>query len=289
MDDSVAGLLDTTLAPARLLVREVRHWLPLVTVLAMVSAGPEILVKSILPDAGALLGGFTTLDLDLLVSGLGAVMILLGVKFLVELVTFMFAFVILADLTAGRTPDLRAGLRRLASWRLQGVWLLAGVLEQTAISMWWLGGTFLLLPFGLVTTAAYEEDSGFKAFPRSVDMGLKQAGPGGMDRPGMRLAVAVTAGFFVGFVVSSLLSVASCVATAATSGAALWGALSSGQAPDGSLTMPGYGPVDIVMDLVFSPVAMLPTIYMMTVQQMTYWDVRRAEQHAAESTPAGGP
>ena len=59
---------------------------------------------------------------------------------MVELLALMFAFVILADLSAGRTPDVWAGLRRLASWKLQFAWLVAGVFEQTAISMWFLRG-----------------------------------------------------------------------------------------------------------------------------------------------------
>jgi hypothetical protein len=47
-----------------------------------------------------------------------------------------------------------------------------------------------------------------------------------------------------------------------------------------ALSLPSYGAADIVFDLVLAPLAMLPVIYMMTVQQMTYWEARRwAEAH----------
>jgi hypothetical protein len=281
MDIADTGLLPALVAPARLLARHIGRWLPLVGVLAMVSALPIAFLRVVLPDALSLLAG--SLDEDALLVALAALSTLLLMRLVIELASFMFAFVILADLTAGRPPDLLAGLRRLASWRLQGAWLVAGFAEQAAISLWFVGGGAVLVPFGLVTTAAYEEGTGFGAFQRSLQLGTLRTGPGAMDQPGRRLAVAVTAAFFVGFLVNTaytLLSFATLL-----SGPSSLDLLISGRALDnlGAL-LPAYGASDIVIGMVLAPLALLPTIYMMTAQQMLYWQGRRYDEAHPEAS-----
>lgn len=262
--------------PLELLVKHAGRWAPLVVGFSMVAAIPEILVHVYAPQAMSLIGGGSLLDSDMLVSALLAVLVLIGAKFVVEFATFMFVFIILADITAGRPSDLGQGLRRLASWRLQLVWLVAGLFEQTAISLWFLGGALLLVPVGLVTTAAYEEDSGMAAFGRSMRLGMPGEGRPMGQWPATRLAVAVT----VGFVGGAALNGAVAAASFATSGVGDPGALATllnGGMPDLSTLLPAYGPLNAVMDLILAPIALLPTIYMMTAQQLTYWETRRAE------------
>lgn len=275
-DPGVAG---TILDALRLLWTQARHWLPIVAVLAMVAALPEAILEHYMPDASSLMGSLLTADPELIFAGLATVLLLLATKLVVELVALMFAFVILADLSAGRTPDTWDGLRRLASWKLQFAWLVAGIFEQTAISMWFLGGTLLLLPVGLATTVAYEEDNGFQSFPRALKLGLMEMGPA---RPGIRIAVAVTAGFFVGFVISTLVSLVSCATTAAAEGPGLfdlYNALQGGamptELPAAASSSSWLGPA---LGVLLSPLAMLPTVFMITVQQMTYWQARRFEE-----------
>ncbi|MSP54017.1 MAG: hypothetical protein EXR69_00170 [Myxococcales bacterium] len=281
------GVLGTVLDAARLLVGQVRHWLPMVAVLAMIGALPEALIEHYLPDMATLLHVLISMDTEDVAAAAGMVVLLLSLKFVVTLVALMFAFVILADLSAGRTPDVWAGMRRLASWRLQFAWLLAGVFEQTAISLWFMGGALLLVPVGLATTVAYEEDNGFQSFPRALRLGLLEMGSA---RPGVRIAIAVTLGFLLGAVVSGVISVVSCATSAASVGPAVFDLLKTvqtGQLP----TLPGGGlPADsglgwgrVLFVVLVSPVAVLPTVFMITVQQLTYWQARRFDDAACRA------
>ncbi len=288
-DDTDAGIPGTILDAAGLLVREARHWLPIVAVLSMIAALPEAVIEHYMPDLGSLLQTLLKVDVQAIVDGLVVALLLFAMKLLIELVALMFAFVILADLSAGRTPDIAGGMRRLASWRLQFAWLVAGIFEQAAISGWYAGGTLLLLPVGLATTVAYEEDNGFQSFPRAFHLGLLEMGPA---RPGIRIAAAVTVGFVVGAVVSLLISVVSCAGSAAVSAPAyldMYTALQAGHTPDlatlGS-SESGSSWAPAVFDVLLAPINILPSVYMITVQQMTYWQARRFE---AAGNSTGSP
>lgn len=271
-------LLDAVIAPVGLLARTAVRWLPLVATLAVVATLPKVFVSLALPDAVAAMGGLQELDADLALSALGVLLVLYGLKLVIELLALMFAFVILADITAGRRSDIWAGLRRLASWKLQFAWLFAGLFEQLAISLWFLGGGLVLVPFGFVTTAAYEEGSGFAAFGRSMTLGLGANG----DRPGLRVAIPVTIGFLAFFLVQSLVSVVSWVFAPSDASASLLALVTGGADVDLARLVPSYGGGDVVMDLLLAPVAMLPTVYMITVQQLGYHAAARA---AAAPTP----
>lgn len=274
------NLFTAILNPATLLAENLGRWAPLVVGFSFVSAIPEILVRIYAPEGMRLIGGGRLLDTDMLVTALMALLVMLGAKFVVEFATFMFVFVILADLTAGRPPDLGAGLRRLASWRLQFVWLVAGLFEQTAISLWFIGGALLLIPVGLVTTAAYEEDSGMAAFGRSMRLGMGAPGVPISQWPGVRLAAAVTVGFVAGAALQGAVSAFSFASSGVGDPAALATLLNGGM-PDLEALLPSFGPLDAVIAVLTAPLALAPTIYMMTAQQLTYWETRRAE-------PAGG-
>lgn len=276
------GITGTVVDALGLLWREARHWLPIVAVLAMIAALPEALLQLYMPDPMAMISEVLEMDVDMLIAGLGAISILLMLQLVIQLLGLMFAFVILADLSAGRTPDVWAGLRRLASWKLQFAWLVAGLFEQTAISLWFLGGGLLLLPLGLATTTAYEEDNGFTSFSRSIHLGMLEMG---VAKPGTRIAVAVTLGFFVGFLVTALISLISCATSAASAAPGLlefYTALQLGEIPEiPASPAHRYGWLNVAMDLVLAPLGMLPTVFMMTVQQMTYWQARRFEAASA--------
>ena len=198
------------LAPLQLLHRELRHWLPMVVVLSMLSVVPETLLATVVPDPLAMVSGGADLDPEVMLSALAAFLGVAAAKMLVQLVTLMIAFVVLADLTAGRAPNVWAGLARLGSWRLQGAWIVAGMFEQIAISLWFLGGGAVLIPLGLVTTAAYEEASGFAAFTRSNELGRLHVSSGTFGPAGTRLAVGVTLAFALWFLCDSLIGLASC-------------------------------------------------------------------------------
>ncbi|MDP2309204.1 MAG: hypothetical protein Q8P18_24485 [Pseudomonadota bacterium] len=270
----VPSLGESILAPARLLVEQAGRWLPIVVALAMVSALPEIVVQTYLPEALSFAGGWTEIDVDFIIASAGTLAIMCGMKLVLELVAYMLVFVVLADLTAGRTPRLWSGLGRLASWRLQGAWIVAGFFEQTAIDLWFLGAALLLIPFGLVTVAAYEEASGFKAFPRSLKLGTMDMGPA---KVGVRIAIAVTLGFAISLLLSALVWLVSFVTSAGGAASPLFSIL-SGTLPDGGFALPAFGWKDAAKTLLLSPLAMLPTVYMMATQQVVYWQARRHEE-----------
>lgn len=273
---------EALLAPLRLLTRELWRWLPLVVGLAMLSALPEIFLKFYLPDTITLLTRAMDLNNQALLAGALALSVLMAIKLLIELVALMFAFVILADLTAGREPDFWGSMRRLASWKLQFVWIAAGLFEQAAMSMWYLGGASVLVPVGLVTPAAYEEDSGFAAFSRSYALGMMEQDG---SRPGVRIAIGTTLAFFVGFLISGAVDVFSLAITVSTAGPSLTTLLQGGL-PDASMDLLHYGWFEAFIDLFLSPLGILPTIYMMTLQQMTYWEARRwVESHPSSTLP----
>ena len=51
------------LAPIQLLHRELRHWLPMVVVLSMLSVVPETLLATVVPDPLAMVSGGAVADL----------------------------------------------------------------------------------------------------------------------------------------------------------------------------------------------------------------------------------
>jgi hypothetical protein len=266
----------TLTEPARLLVATASRWLPWVGGLAMVGALPEIAVQLALPDIVRSLGSLdaiASMDAEFITAAAFAVMVLLLLKLIFELAALMLAFVILADITSGRDADLWGGLRRLASWKLQFAWLFAGFMEQIAISVWFLGGGLLLVPFGMATTAAYEEDNGFASFGRSMRLGQI----GNPIGHGFRIAAGVTIGFFAAFVLRTLVSTVSCAFTAGHYSTGILALLSGGQLDPSAFSVPDYGPVDIFFALILAPLTVLPTVYMMTVQQLAYWAARKDE------------
>lgn len=275
------ALRESILGPARLLVREAHRWLPIVVALAMVSALPEIAVRTFLPEVLSLAGGWTELDSDFLVASLGVLAIMWGLKLIVELATYMLVFVVLADLTAGRAPRLWSGLGRLASWRLQGAWIVAGLVEQTAIDLWFVGAAVLLIPFGLVTVAAYEEDSGLGAFPRSFALGTMKMGPASA---GARIAIAVTLCFAISLLLNAIIGLVSFAVSGGGAAAQLLSLL-TGTLPADGLTLPVLTRTDAAFSLFFAPLGMLPTVYMMATQQVVYWQARGHEQGVSR---AGG-
>ena len=263
------------LAPLQLLHRELRHWLPMVVVLSMLSVVPETLLATVVPDPLAMVSGGADLDPEVMLSALAAFLGVAAAKMLVQLVTLMIAFVVLADLTAGRAPNVWAGLARLGSWRLQGAWIVAGMFEQIAISLWFLGGGAVLIPLGLVTTAAYEEASGFAAFTRSNELGRLHVSSGTFGPAGTRLAVGVTLAFALWFLCDSLIGLASCAGSIFSMSSALEGrSVESILAGTGAPVLPAHTGFDVAMDLLLAPLALMPTIYMMTLQQITYWQAR---------------
>lgn len=263
-------LESTLLDPARLLVKNLGYWLPWAAGLSMLGALPEVVGQFWFPDLFSFSGLLSGLDSGTTLLTAGVLVLFELVRVVLELATYMFVFVVLADLTAGRPHHLGQGLVRLASWRLQGAWLVVGLVEQTAMSLWWLGGAVLLVPFGLVTPAAYEEDSGFGAFRRSSELGMGAPGTPALERPGVHLAIAVTLGFFAGFCLNTVVGLASCVTGSSGDEVGQLLTLLQGGMPE--LTeAPRYGWTDAAMTLVSAPLALLPTIYMMTAQQMVYW------------------
>lgn len=253
--------------------------------LAALSVLPDLALARFVPDPTAALTA--DIDLRLVLTVLTVVAGAFAVKLLVQLVALMVVFVVLADLTAGRAPDLGGGLARLASWRLQGAWLVAGVLEQVAISLWFVGGAAVLVPFGLVTTAAYEEGCGFGAFGRSHRLGQARFGPGAFGQAGARLAAGVTLAFLAWFTADTLVGLVSCVGSLAGAADTLGGAPAGDIDPAAlqawitAATKPAEtGPLDAALTLVLAPLSMLPTVYMMTLQQQTYWWARAADPSA---------
>lgn len=256
------------MAPLSLLMKERRHWLPLVVALAMFRALPEIFFRFYLPDTFAVLTTVSDLNTNMMLAGVLALGVLLSIQLLIELVCLMFAFVILADITAGRSQDLSLAMRKLASWRLQGVWLVAGLFEQAAMSLWYLGGGALLVPTGMVTTASYEEGTGMQAFQRSYELGMAEQNG---SRPGVRIAVGTTLAYLLNFLVTGVFSVFAILK--------YWPMLMQmlgGELPPLDLLHYSWG--EAVEDLVLSPIGMMPAIYMMCLQQVTYWEARRFEE-----------
>jgi hypothetical protein len=166
------------------------------------------------------------------------------------------------------------------------VWIVAGIFEQIAISLWFLGGGAVLIPLGLVTTAAYEEDSGFAAFKRSNELGRVRLASGTLGPAGTRLAIGVTLGFGVWFLCDSLIGLASCAGSLFSLSSALQGqSVESILAGTGSVVVPAHSAFDVAMDVLLAPLALLPMIYMMTLQQITYWQARAVAGADAPGIP----
>jgi hypothetical protein len=173
-------------------------------------------------------------------------------------------------------------VRRLASLRLQLAWLVSGTIEQIAVSLWFVGAALLLVPFGFATTAAYEENAGMSSLGRSLRLGTSEHAPG----VGVRLAVAVTAGFAATALVKAVVGAAS-LAWAVTNMWPTFSALARGDMLAlMDVSLPSYGPIDIAFDVVLAPLGMLPFVYMMAVQQLAYWESRRAEEAATRAARA---
>jgi hypothetical protein len=279
-------MIDAVIAPARLLIRHMSQWLPIVAVLAVFAALPEAMISYFGKDLLPLVTSSLAMgDLTLIFGSASLVVVLILFGFVIELLAYMLVFVILADISAGREVSLWEGSKRLASLRLQAAWLVAGVFEQIAISLWFIGGAVWMWPLGMVTTAAYEEESGFGAFKRSVDLGLHKDGPGFFDRPGLRIAVPITLAMAGGFAIRTVIELVSCVASAGAAAPALiklLQTLQSGAIPTELPELPGGGPVDIVLTLFFAPLGLIPTVYMMAVQQTAYWQARQRAEALAE-------
>jgi hypothetical protein len=264
---------ESLLAPLRLLGREWLRWFPLVALLSMIAELPEMLLKFYMPGILSMLPSMVDLGTQVMAGALLMVSVLLAMKLLIELVALMFAFAVLADLSAGRDPDFWGAMRRLASWKLQFVWIVAGLFEQTAMSMWYMGGATVLIPVGLVTPVAYEEDNGFAAFSRSYALGMTEKNG---SRPGTRIAIGTTLAFFLGFLLNSAVGLLTMASTLFSAGPSLL-TLLQGNLPDSGLELLHYSFFDAFLDLALSPLGMLPTVYMMTLQQMVYWEAKRGE------------
>lgn len=157
-----------------LLGRSANRWLLPVVLLSWFGAIPEVMTEYYLTDILSLLTGPG--DFEAIFAG-GALLLALVLlaQLVLQLVALLWAFLVLADMAAGREVNLRAGLRRTLSWRLQFSWLLSLLLVSVGTSLWWIGGCILLLPYGLAVVDAYETDSGMSAFGRSVRLGLARS------------------------------------------------------------------------------------------------------------------
>ncbi len=201
---SILSALSTTV---RLLVSGAAVWLPTLLVLGFIGAVPGAAAERFLPDVMRYLVSPYGLDVNLLFGVAMGAMIVVLLQLVVQLVALVLAFIVIADLAAGRAVDLRAGLRRTLAWRLQFSWLLSSVIFSTATGLWFIGGCIIFLPYGLAIADAYETNSGLAAFGRSSRLGtVRLAGPGSAQ-PGWSLAGASTVLMLAFFVVTGTLTV----------------------------------------------------------------------------------
>lgn len=192
MDGPSSGTGAAFSAALSLLARSATSWLFPVVILACLGAVPEAFLEYHAQELVILLTGPGGIDLALGGGALLLLCILLG-QLVLQLVGLLWAFIVIADVAAGRPVDIRAGLRRTLSWRLQLSWLVSTLIVGSATGGWWMGGCLLLLPFGFAVVDAYESGSGLGAFGRSVKMGLTKVGGGDLSRLAWPIVTASTA------------------------------------------------------------------------------------------------
>jgi hypothetical protein len=187
-----------------LFARTAPSWGLPVAVLGIVSALPEALLRYHARRLYAEFGGGAGVDLaglQFLALG-GLVILLFGV--LVQIVGIASAFLVISEVAAGRPAGIAEGLRRTLAWRLQLSWLVSAFLVSTAHRLWFIGGCFLLLPFGFAVTDAYETSSGMAAIGRGSRLGFSRGPSGG--RLGVPMAIASTVLLFGLAVLSAAVS-----------------------------------------------------------------------------------
>lgn len=287
-------------AALSLLGRSATHWLFPVVILACLGAVPEAYIEYHAADLIQLLTGPGGIDVALGGGALLLLCVLLG-QLVLQLVGLLWAFIVIADVAAGRPVDIRAGLRRTLSWRLQLSWLLSTLIVASATGGWWMGGCLLLLPFGFAVVDAYESGSGMGAFGRSVKLGLTRIGGGDLSRlawPIVSVSTATLAGVWL----------VSCGASCAGGGL-----LGSGGGPSedelmGLMTslMGGLDPtrpdqaliammralapkpdlLSAVVTVLLAPKTALVEVMLMAVQLVVYHDALRVTKEPAPETAA---
>jgi hypothetical protein len=261
------------------------HWILPVVVLAIIGALPEAWMRYSARSLYAQFTGGGGVDL-LAVQSLGmAALVGLLFSLTAQLVAVAWAFLVMSEVAAGRPPGIREGLRRTLAWRLQLSWLVSAFLVSTAHRLWFIGGCFLLVPFGLAVSDAYEAGSGMGALGRANRLGFS-VGPSG-GKLGVPMAIASTGLLLAIAVLDTLRSTATAYLSPAldltaaaelvttwaadpTSGGDLLGGLVMALLPEPSLT-------GVALALVQSPWPILTQILVLAVPIVAYHDAVRID------------
>ncbi len=184
--DTLAALTDSL----RLAWITAKDWLLPVLLLSFVGAVPEAWLKYNARAVYLELTGGGGMDLAALQFLAMAGLVGLMFSLVAQLVGVAWAFLVISEVAAGRPAGIREGLRRTLAWRLQLSWLVSAFLVSTAHRMWFIGGCFLLVPFGFALSDAYEAGTGMRAIGRANRLGFSVGPRGG--KLGVPMALAST-------------------------------------------------------------------------------------------------
>lgn len=288
--DSIAALSATL----RLVWTTAPAWIVPVALIAVVGELPEAWLRysaraHFMELTGS--GGMDPLVLQAL-----AMAALIGVMFslTMQIVAVAWGFLVISEVCAGRPAGIREGLRRTLAWRLQLSWLVSAFLVSTGHRLWFLGGCFLLLPFGFALSDAYERGTGMSALARAGKLGFSIGPHGG--KLGVPMAVVSTGLLLATAVIDTVLGTVNAMVSPSVNLGGLTDLASrlgssSGTPADllGSVVLallPEPSIAGVTLTLLEAPWPVLAQIVVLAVPVVAYHDAARID--AARERPVLG-
>ena len=222
---------------------------------------------------------------------------LIGLMFslTMQLVAVAWGFLVISEVAAGRPAGIAEGLRRTLAWRLQLSWLVSAFLVSTAHRLWFIGGCFLLLPFGFAPSDAYERATGMSAISRAGKLGFSVGPHGG--KLGVPMAIVSTGLLLATAVIDTVLSTVNAMLSPAVNLGGLTDLVtrltsSPGSAVDllGAVVMailPEPSVAGVALTLLEAPWPVLAQIVVFAVPVVVYHDAMRID--AARERPVLDP
>jgi hypothetical protein len=288
--DTVAALVATF----RVFRESAPSWFIPVALIAVVGELPEAALRYYARDYfGSLVAGGGADLVAIQALGMSA---LLGLLFALtmQLAAVLWGFLVISEVAAGRPAGIAEGLRRTLAWRLQFSWLISVFMITTGHRLWFIGGCFLLVPFGFALTDAYERATGMAALGRAGRLGFSIGPHGG--KLAVPMAIASTVLMFGIVVADVFLAGVSAVFSPAVNIGALTEVSQQLIDPTGNgadlllrivmAVLPEPSLTGIAVGLLLSPWTVIAQLLALTVPVVAYHDAARID--AARAQPVLG-